>query len=972
MTILQDNLILNKKNMMQMNVFIQNFFRLSQQILVSINPILSELLRRNSYQSLNEFCGTYCAAMESRSRSNGKWRKRNEDIYDGWFDGEFESNIISINLIEGTFLVDEITVGYLPEQITSNNLFIRVFGNHVFEVQPAEQRGSSITKHGYHKDRKVRYQFKFDNRNQSLIIEEKHSQPTNRFQLIPPDCFENKLPEIFVSNYSHWINLNTQQIEFRPVSFQDENFLTEKHFILTIDNGFITTNNTEKKQILINQSSIVFQKLFQRYFSRLDNQPYVYMLRDEEKVDVLITIHLSQLGIAFKYDSRSRTITSREYSEMHVDEDQWLGTLTGLKSGLLLSNYKQKHFTCRKLIVPFGEIKASRTSNNSHQIVTIKRDSSTPFLHQHFVFSLNDRLRILQSMDSPTGWLYLALLHAMTSHPLPDEYTGMTGIERAFQLLNSAGCWSDQPYDKLSRNILNQIAIISPTVDYYPQHRTSMEKIEWNGEGLPYSMQHFGYYLIVKNLIDTSERLNFMHSSSSNKSIEKQNNEKLLGKLYWDYRDSSNPIVRLPQKIEEEIKRTSLRNVYQPTREISSQQTNYSFIRLVDSLYSSGDVDLKDSSELQCFPLSRWISSEYELKNIWIGLLKLALEINRGNDQNKIEQFELSLDFLHYIAQKCSIQPFYLQMLRTVVKTLKFSLSSVSFPEFIEYENIEEVSFESERIRLPRNVRGYNENLALSEIRRCYDTESIYENDQLPHKNINTRKINQLMESWRSNKTLRSFLPVQKQICSVTMLPLNSRINVRAQQFSIESFQNHYKINVRSNDESIDEKLLENAKEKFENRHSNYFLIPIQSTLIANEQKPFPAEIFPSTDSFSEITKHFRKQLNQSWNDFQSANEYRKTFPSIEEINKFLDNFCEQSKKILERINKIFDSIERSFVSDRFINPNASDKSDFDVPTNLDGRILLDQRSTNITRRSYRQLDRRATNRTRIEFCSTW
>ncbi|CAF1319417.1 unnamed protein product [Rotaria sp. Silwood1] len=99
----------------------------------------------------------------------------------------------------------------------------------------------------------------------------------------------------------------------------------------------------------------------------------------------------------------------------------------------------------------------------------------------------------------------------MTSYPLPDQYTGMTGMDRAFQLLNSAGCWSDQPFDSVSRNILLQIATISPKVNYFPEHLTSMEKIEWNPHSLPYSMQHFGYYLIAKKLVETSEQMNFMH-----------------------------------------------------------------------------------------------------------------------------------------------------------------------------------------------------------------------------------------------------------------------------------------------------------------------------------------------------------------------------------------------------------------------------------------------------------------------------
>ena len=46
---------------------------------------------------------------------------------------------------------------------------------------------------------------------------------------------------------------------------------------------------------------------------------------------------------------------------MCVEENQWVGTLTGLKSGLLLSpspvnNQRLENYPYRKLIVPFGEI----------------------------------------------------------------------------------------------------------------------------------------------------------------------------------------------------------------------------------------------------------------------------------------------------------------------------------------------------------------------------------------------------------------------------------------------------------------------------------------------------------------------------------------------------------------------------------------------------------------------------------------
>ncbi|CAF4862913.1 unnamed protein product, partial [Rotaria sp. Silwood1] len=626
-TTIHDNNILNKKTI-HMSVFMRNLMRYSEYLLLSIHPIISKLLEESSYESLNEFCAIHWAVVRTKGTMNGKWKKRNKDIYDGWYDGEYESSKISIDCLRGRFFVNKMTIGFLPDRITSDELFRRIFGQHIFEVQAAESEDSYITKHGYHTDGNVHYEFTYDNGyygSRQLIVYEQYVKTNDKFQLIPPSCFETELPDILVSNYSHWWNENRKILQFRPIHFQDSNFLSDISYVL-FSKGYIMMCNTENKQYLINQSSSFFQNLFKRYFIRLDDEPYVYMLREND----IIHIHLSRLGIAFKYNCRNKIITSREYSDMYIDEDQWFGTLTGLKSGLLLSpiaiiKQNNSHYLCRKLIVPFGQVQAIKKSNDDHQTVTIERkSSSTSFIHEYFVFILNDRLRILQPTDSPTGWLYLALLHAMTSHSLPDQYMGMTGMERCFQLLHSAGCWSAQPYDSITRNILLQIATISPKVNFYPEHLTCMIKIDWNENSLPYSMQHFGYYLIVKKLVETSEEWNFMYPSSiSNDEIQKffqskKYNEKLLAKLYWDYRDSYNPTARLSAQMEKEICCTNSTKSYQPVWNSCSYSTNYSPLRLLDHLYDSGDVNLKDSEELRCFPLSRWLKAEYELKNIWI------------------------------------------------------------------------------------------------------------------------------------------------------------------------------------------------------------------------------------------------------------------------------------------------------------------------------------------------------------------
>ncbi|CAF1051816.1 unnamed protein product [Didymodactylos carnosus] len=397
-TTIHDNNILNKKTV-HMSVFMRNLMRYSEYVLLSIHPIISKLLQESSYESLNEFCVIHWAVVRTNGVMHGNWKERSTDTYDGWYDGEYESNKLSIDCLRGGFFVNKMTISFLPDRITSNDLFRRVFGQHIFEVQAAESEDSYITKHEYHADGKVHYEFTYDNG--------------------------------YYGNH-HWWNENRKILEFRPC--------------------------------------------------------------------------------------------------------------------------------------PFGQVQAIKKSDDDHQIVTIER-KSTSFIHEYFVFILNDRLRILQPTDSPTSWLYLALLHAMTSHPLPDQYTEMT-----------------------------------------------------------------------------------------------------------------------------------------------------------DYLYGSGDVNLKDSEALRCFPLSRWLKDDYQLKNIWIGLFKFGERLKTVESDHKkddIERFEMLLDFLHYISSKCSSEPFYLQMLKSILKAPTLPLGSISYPSFTQYTNIQESSFQSYRINLGKMGR-YKRNIVLQEIQDCF------------------------------------------------------------------------------------------------------------------------------------------------------------------------------------------------------------------------------------------------------------
>ncbi|CAF4965022.1 unnamed protein product, partial [Rotaria socialis] len=335
-TNMNENLILSK-NHMHMSNFLKYLIRFIERLLVPIQPTVAEILKKSSYQSLNDFSVTHWAVIRTEFSFDGEWKKRNTDIYDGWYDGQYESTCLSINCLKGIFLVNGMSISYLPEKIISNELYIRVFEHYIFPIQIAAAPNTYISRYSNFGDEPVQYEFYFDDQLNRLIVCERHIKTNEIFELIPPTCFDKELPAKFISEYSHWKNIKNPIVEFRPIHFQDPDFLNYKPYVLNIETGYVTTTETLKLQILINRSSSLFQNLYRRYFHRLDEQPYLYMMNDDasniierkkSETDVVIHIHLSRLAIAFKYNMSSNCFVSREYSDMCIDEDQWIGTLT--------------------------------------------------------------------------------------------------------------------------------------------------------------------------------------------------------------------------------------------------------------------------------------------------------------------------------------------------------------------------------------------------------------------------------------------------------------------------------------------------------------------------------------------------------------------------------------------------------------------------------------------------------------------
>jgi hypothetical protein len=138
-------------------------------------------------------------------------------------------------------------------------------------------------------------------------------------------------------------------------------------------------------------------------------------------------------------------------------------------------------------------------------------------------------------------------------------FSGLTGTEMAFSILQSARCWSCQPYDAETLTTFGFIKSLFPCRTYYPLHLRVMEKVNWPFN-LPLIAAHDGFELIVEKLIHGSGQLSFLHQSSniSNKPQVKDDKTETDLRLrhYWRQVPFSNEAATISNKLHPEFHKT--------------------------------------------------------------------------------------------------------------------------------------------------------------------------------------------------------------------------------------------------------------------------------------------------------------------------------------------------------------------------------------------------------------------------------
>lgn len=494
---LNSNVLLDESNQTEANL--RMFLRLIRTIGVNLQSKIRNLIE-NDLEQLYSLIKDHW----NKSRDASRFKLMNSNSEQCFLvlikiENNNNHNVI-VDMVTGDFLVNNFPVSRLPAVITENALFKRIFGQFIFDVQQ-ENRDSFSTIH-------TENIYNFRLVHNELIITELHKRGP-RFELIPSKILKNEIPHLLVENYSHWWNYEGNCITFRPPQYADQNF-DSVHYFLDLNVESLIHIKTKQKMLDVKSES--FLQITKR-LKRLESRKFTHIFISE-KNDVMVKLVRMNLKFVVKpldENEGEYEILSNEFNNMRVSLHQNYGTLYGLHHGLLLESTEDFQHQSKMLIIPHGEVEAQ--ISKSHEIVKIntKSELRSPLFHTYLVDEFCQQLKAKNSSFS--AWFYLAYLHALTSYGQVEPFLGMTGSERAIQILESAFVWSSAPYDDESLKTLKDIESLSPI-----RVRNVNQTVRWPNFIHSHASQD-AYAIIIRKLIEDSNRLKDLHQPKNDNDL---------------------------------------------------------------------------------------------------------------------------------------------------------------------------------------------------------------------------------------------------------------------------------------------------------------------------------------------------------------------------------------------------------------------------------------------------------------------
>ncbi|KAK5999276.1 hypothetical protein PT974_01669 [Cladobotryum mycophilum] len=429
--------------------------------------------------------------------------------YDGWLFSQTvatnstASQTVHYHLLQGHLLIDGKPLGRLPLEMREDCSIQELFGRQHLLTRPSGLPG-------------MEYQLVNDVHGHEIHFGFRHGKVLTRARFrgkylehVPRTVFKGPsgtdLPSALVDDCVHWLNLNNGELEMRqkPRIWKRKfsNWVLDVCKRTAIRNrkkmnhwlqrkGF--TNSDEKLgSCLIDPRSEVGRQIAEifRHFEDADKLTIYRPLSDTR-----CFVEMKRLGLSFFINFKG-LLQSRQL-RAEVDPIQDIGTLHGLASKVILRSVTDP--TCKSVLVPIGPFSWQRAG--MHVSVSIQNDGT--FAR----FDVNHILGRLECAPEPLLLYLKALLHAITSFPIPDTLTGRTGTEEAYHCLQSA---HSQPWTSLHappKRILSVLQGIGPKRHYYPLGSKLYQNVSWDN-ALTMSIQQEQLGALATSILDQCQKL---------------------------------------------------------------------------------------------------------------------------------------------------------------------------------------------------------------------------------------------------------------------------------------------------------------------------------------------------------------------------------------------------------------------------------------------------------------------------------
>ncbi|TLD29710.1 p-loop containing nucleoside triphosphate hydrolase protein [Venturia nashicola] len=402
------------------------------------------------------------------------------------------SLVIHLNLLTGSLLVDGSPLGRLPSTYETHASYQRLFGAKVLGVMPSAMAGMCYGS----REAVFGYQLDFALRDGILII--RATKNEKKFEILPPDSLQGDFPPAFVNKYSHWLDLASNTVEFRPLA---DPWQAQNH------NWIVSSLTSQQCRMMkdaachVDMHSPTFRAIAQ-VLSPIEKPEHIHASLTDTPEN--LEVALPRLKLDF-FVNVQQDLECKQRRGMVVDLRQSCDVFTGLRNKLILRSPAD---ASRSIVVPHGLICSKITKNHVEVYINSGVSADVPY---HY-YELDVLLQRLTDNGQLSSVLFRALLHAMTSHCLPDKFTGRTGTEQATHCLQEASTRSFRILGRGEIELLKTIASLTPRRVYYPTHLQEMQTVAWDS-GLPPLSQHENFSTLVSDIFEIASEHQIFYDS---------------------------------------------------------------------------------------------------------------------------------------------------------------------------------------------------------------------------------------------------------------------------------------------------------------------------------------------------------------------------------------------------------------------------------------------------------------------------